>query len=352
MRLFERYIVKKYLKNFLVIFLALDLFYVGVDLLSNYASIPESANLQVLYALFQAMNAINYVLPLSIVFGMIVTYFGMLKSNEIICMYASSIPKRALVKPFFFTAFALTLGYISLNMTEFAYAYEYGNNLKRYNRIANNSEDLFLKHDHSYVYFKKLDPFKQMAYDITLFETEGEDLKKIIRASSASFIKDHWVLENVLVSTKPPVASLGDKGMEDETLETLIAMKEFKPRIMDNVYQSQHTLSILDGIEALRFFSAQRVNTTKIKATLFYQLFFPFFAPFLLILFYYKAPVIGRYINTPFVSSAFAFITLVTWSGLFLLSRLSANGVLFAEIGILLPIVVLGVMALYFYSKH
>ena len=35
-----------------------------------------------------------------------------------------------------------------------------------------------------------------------------------------------------------------------------------------------------------------------------------------------------------------------------MLSRLSANGVVFSEIGILLPIVILGITALYFYYKR
>lgn len=59
---FEKYIVINYLKNFFIIFIALDLFYVGVDILTNYNTIPDSANLQLLYALFQGMNAVNYVL--------------------------------------------------------------------------------------------------------------------------------------------------------------------------------------------------------------------------------------------------------------------------------------------------
>ena len=158
MKLFERYIVKNYLKNFFIIFIALDFFYVGVDLLTNYNNLPDSANLQILYALFQAMNAVNYVLPLSIVFGMIVTHFAMIKSNELICMYASSISQKALVRPFFFTSLVLTIFYVGLNTTEFAYAYEYSSNLKKYNRISTNSEELFLKHNNQYIYFKKLDP--------------------------------------------------------------------------------------------------------------------------------------------------------------------------------------------------
>lgn len=352
MKLFEKYIVKNYLKNFFVIFIALDLFYVGVDLLTNYNNIPDSANLQILYALFQGMNAVNYVLPLSIVFGMVVTYFSMIKSNELICMYASSISKRALVRPFFITALGLTLIYIGLNCMEFAYAYEYSANLKKYNRISNSSEDLFLKHNNQYVYFKKLDPLKQVAYDVTIFEVDNVDLTKIIRASVASFIQNHWILEKVSIVHKPRITSLDNDGYRTENVDKLQTMENFKPKIMDNVYQSEYTLSISDSIDALRFFNEQGVNTSKIKATLFYQLFFPFFAPFLIVILYYKAPVMGRYFNMALIASSFAFVTLIVWSGLFLLSRLAANGVVFAEIAILLPIVLLLFIAMYFYAKR
>ena len=352
MKLFERYIVKNYLKNFFIIFIALDFFYVGVDLLTNYTNLPDSANLQILYVLFQAMNAVNYVLPLSIVFGMIVTHFAMIKSNELICMYASSISQKALVRPFFFTSLALTVFYVGLNTTEFAYAYEYSVNLKKYNRISTSSEELFLKHNNQYIYFKKLDPMKQIAYDVSIFEVNGIDLTKITRATSAYFVKNHWILEDANITYKPSITSLNDTGFRSEKVDKLQTMENFKPKIMDNVYQSEYALSISDGMDALAFFSAQGVNTNKIKATLFYQLFFPFFAPFLIVILYYKAPVMSRYFNTALISSSFAFIALIVWSGLFLLSRLSANGVLFSEIGILSPIILLSFMGLYFYHKR
>lgn len=352
MKLFEKYIAQNYLKNFFIIFIALDFFYVGVDLLTNYGNLPDAANLQVLYAIFQAMNAVNYVLPLSIVFGMIVTYLSMVKSNELISMYASSISKKALIRPFFITSFGISLAYVGLNCTDFAYAYEYSSNLKKYNRISNSSEDLFLKHNNQYIYFKKLDPLKQVAYDITIFEVDSVDLTKIIRASMASFIGNAWVLEKVNIITKPHVQTLNDKGFSTQNVDTLKAMEDFKPKIMDNAYQSEYALSITDGIDALRFFSTQGVNTTKIKATLFYQIFFPFFAPFLIVILYYQAPIMGRYFNMALMASTFAFVTLVTWSALFMLSRLAANGVVFSELGILLPIVLLFFASLYFYVKR
>lgn len=352
MKLFEKYIIRNYLKNVLVIFLALDLFYVGVDLLTNYGNIPDSANLQLLYAIFQGLNAVNYVLPLSIIFGMIVTYFSMLKTNELICMYASSISQRAFIRPFFISSFVITLAYIGLNCTDFAYAYEYSVNLKKYNRISSNSEDLFLKHNNQYIYFKKLDALKKVAYDVTIFETENADLNRVIRAASAKFVNQKWILDNVTVTYKPREISLDSKGLRVEHIERIETMSDFKPKIMDNVYQSEYALSIVDGIDALRLFDAQGVNTSKIKANLFYQLFFPFFAPFLVVILYFRAPMMGRYYNSALIASGFAFVTLVVWSALFLLSRLASNGVIFSEVGILLPIVLLFALAGYFYYKR
>ena len=352
MRLFERYIVKNYLKNFLIIFLGLDFFYVGVDLLSNYKNIPDSANLQILYVVFQAMNAVNYVLPLSVVFGMIVTHFSMIKSNELISLYALSISKQKLIKPFFQTALAITLVYIGLNATEFVYANEYSKNLKKFNRISSNSEDLFLKHNNHYVYFKKLDPYKQIAYDVTIFETDGTNVIKIMRAPQAFFKDNQWELENVKIVHKPDTKTLEGDGLRFESVQKVSAIENFKPRIMDTIYQGDNTLSIVDSIEALIFLQTQGINTFKIKASLFYQLFFPLFAPFLIVLLYSKAPIVGRYFNVPLVSSVFAFATLFVWSGLFILSRLSATGVLIAEIGILLPVVLLALWACYTYIKR
>jgi lipopolysaccharide export system permease protein len=191
-----------------------------------------------------------------------------------------------------------------------------------------------------------------VAYDVTIFEVDNVDLTKIIRASVASFIQNHWILEKVSIVHKPRITSLDNDGYRTENVDKLQTMENFKPKIMDNVYQSEYTLSISDGIDALRFFNEQGVNTSKIKATLFYQLFFPFFAPFLIVILYYKAPVMGRYFNMALIASSFAFVTLIVWSGLFLLSRLAANGVVFAEIAILLPIVLLLFIAMYFYAKR
>ncbi|MDD3323594.1 MAG: LptF/LptG family permease [Sulfurospirillaceae bacterium] len=352
MRLFEKYVIKNYVSNVFVIFVSLELFYVGVDWLSNYKTIPDSANLQILYFLFQALSAINYVLPLSIVFGMIVTKFALIKSNELICMYASGITKRSLVIPFFLTSLVLTLLYIGLNCTPFVYAYEYGSNLRKYNRISNGSGELFLKNGDQYVFVKKLDPLKKTVFGITIFDASNGDVQKITKAQSGYFVDNFWLLQDVNITDKPIAKSLSDIGLKTTIKSKMTALENFKPKIIDNIYQGQYILSILDAIEAMTFFEEQGVNTSRIKAMLFSQLFPPLFAPFLIVILYFNSPISSRYFNTAFLSFVFAFVTLAVWGGLFLLSKLSLNTVIPSEIGILAPIIVLGLLALHFYYKE
>ena len=57
MSLYARYVGWVYLKTFLIVFGALELFYVGIDLLTNLKELPASANLQLLYSGLTALLA-------------------------------------------------------------------------------------------------------------------------------------------------------------------------------------------------------------------------------------------------------------------------------------------------------
>ena len=52
MSILTKYIIEKYLKNFIIILLSLEIFFVGIDFLQNFKSIPQSANLQLFYIYF------------------------------------------------------------------------------------------------------------------------------------------------------------------------------------------------------------------------------------------------------------------------------------------------------------
>ena len=41
MSILTKYIIEKYLKNFIIILLSLEIFFVGIDFLQNFKSIPQ-----------------------------------------------------------------------------------------------------------------------------------------------------------------------------------------------------------------------------------------------------------------------------------------------------------------------
>lgn len=352
MKLFQKYILYNYLKNFFIIFLSLEFFYVGIDLLSNYQDLPNSANLQLLYIVFKSLDAVNYAVPLSIVFSMIMTKFAMIRSNELVTLYSIGITKKAIVVPLFLCSLSITLLYISLNFTSFAYALEYSKNLLKYNTIGTNSSELFLKNNNEYVYFKKLDPVRKQASGIKIFTIENNDLTQIVSAKKGFFYKDSWILQNVLIKKKPIVSSIDSPGIVQNIQEKYITLKDFRPKIMENVYKGEYDMSVIDALDALNFFSSQNVNLDRIKTLLYSHLLFPLFGPLLVVILFYQLPISSRYFNMALLSFVFIFVTLSTWGILFILTKLSSTSVIIPELGVMLPILLLGLVSLRLYYKE
>jgi lipopolysaccharide export system permease protein len=351
-KLYQRYVISLYIKNFLIIFCALEFFYAGVDFVTNYSSLPDSANLQLLYIFFNLMSAVNYTLPLSIVFAMIVAKFSMIRSNELLCMYSVGVTKNALILPIFFTAIFLVFTYIFLNFTQFAYAYEFRSNLLKYSQIARSSSNLFLKYEGKYVYFGELNPLKQEAVNVKIFDLEENELKEIIKAKRGSFKDNIWVLEGVERISKPVAQSGFNNGLKIEQLDTLSTLEQFRPKIIENAYLGAQSLSIPDALDAIKFFGDQGINVNYAKTNLYFLIFFPFFAPFIVVIFYYYLPLSGRFFNLALMNFAFVFVALVAWGVLFTLGKFAANSVVAPELAILLPIVILGIVAFSLYHKN
>lgn len=351
-KVYQRYTVSLYLKNFFVIFFALEFFYTGIDLLTNYKDLPDSANLQLLYVLFNFMSAINYVLPLSIIFAMIVSKFSMIRSNELIALYAAGISKNALILPTFITSMAITISYILLNFTSFVYAQEYKSNILKYNQIISTSSELFLKYEGKYIYFGKLDPLKQEAKDVKIFDIEENELKETISAKSAYFQDNIWTLQDAYSIKKPIINQNENIFLSTNNYSNIKMLEGFKPKIIENTDQTKSTLSALDAIDAISFFGAQGINVNSIKANLYLLIVFPFFAPLFVVAFYYYLPVSVRFFNLALVSFVFIFITLSLWGILFVLGKFAANSVIAPELAIVLPIFLLSGATFYLYRKN
>ena len=99
-----KYILLKYLKFFIIVLISLEIFFVGIDYLQNSKKIPDSANLQLLYILYNSFFTLTLALPLSIVFAWIITLVVFIKNNEFVAFNALGASRNKLLNPILFSA--------------------------------------------------------------------------------------------------------------------------------------------------------------------------------------------------------------------------------------------------------
>lgn len=347
MNLYARYVGWLYFKYFVIIFVALTLFYVGIDILTNLKDMPASANLKLLYFGLTSLTAVNYVLPLALIFALITSKFSMIRSNELVSFYALGIDKNRLIKPPFYIALAITFIYVGLNFTPFAYAYEYGRNIVKLSNLSRTSSDIFLKFEGKFVYMDSLNPISGEAKDVRIFDINGSNLRSVTFGESAKFIDDAWLLKNAKIVNLPQNIKLGEKGLDIKTPSELKTLENFKPKTIESASAESSAITIPDAVDYILTFKDEGIGLNSTKTTLYNLAFAPFFAPFMVLIIYYFLPVTGRFFNLALKSFIFTIASLCVWGALFVMMRFARNGVVSPEVGVLLPIILLGTYAFY-----
>jgi len=351
MNLYARYVGWLYFKYFVILFVALTLFYVGIDILTNLKSMPASANLKLLYFGLTSLTAVNYVLPLSLIFALIASEFSMIRSNELVSFYALGIDKNRLIKPPFYIALTITFIYVGLNFTPFAYAYEYGRNIVKLSNLSRTSSDIFLKFEGKFVYMDSLNPISGEAKDVRIFDINGSNLRSATFGLSARFVDDLWLVKQAKIVNLPQNIKLGEKGLDIKRLGELKTLENFKPKTIENAAAESSAITISDAVDYIQAFKNEGIGLNSVKTTLYNLAFSPFFAPFMVLIIYYFLPVTGRFFNLALKSFIFTIASLCVWGALFVMMRFARNGVISPEIGVLLPVILLGTYAFYLHFK-
>ena len=351
MGIFFRFVSFIYLKNFFIICFSLTFFFVGIDLVLNYKDLPKSANLDLLYVIFLACSAINYVLPISLVFALILFLLALIKTNELVSFYSLGISKNLVILYPFLWALFFCFVYVGLNMTSFAYANDYKNNLAKGGNFEKESSDIFLRYNDNFVYISKLDLSKNILKDIKIFNIKDFNLTKVTSSDNAYFKDSYWLLLDGNVVKFENKYDINSKGFDLEKINDLKVLEDFKPKAIESV-NNKNSYSILDAIESFKVFKEQNINTNFLKVELYKLLFAPFFAPFLMLILYYFFPITSRYFNLALVSFIFFISILVVWGFLFIFIRFSENGILSPEFGIIYPVCFIVLFSLYMLYKN
>lgn len=350
MSLLTKYILTKYLKNFIIVLNSLELFFVGIDLLQNYKELPDSANLQLLYVLYNGFFTLTLTLPLALVFAWIVTLVLLIRGNELVAFIAVGASKRSIYKPVVFVSSFLLLILIGLQATPLAYSYDLKSKIKDGEYFVNTQENIFLKYNDVFVYFEKLYPLKKVAQNVHIYKIKDKDIVESIVAKKAYFQNNRWYVVDAKVLQKPANLQWKESKLDIQEEKFLHTLEGFKPKILDSVYEAKSSFSILDAFNALFLLKDQKVNTDKIRAALYYEILIPFFVlPIIMLVFAY-ASLNSRFFNMPRFTSISIFGTLIVWGFFFMLFKLSNGGVVKPEFSLLASLIVWYFIALYFYK--
>ncbi|MCG3716891.1 LptF/LptG family permease, partial [Aliarcobacter butzleri] len=259
-----------------------------------------------------------------------------IKNNEFVAFNALGATRKNIFMPVVIVSISLLITLIFLQMTPLAYSYEQKRKILNDEYFSNTKSDIFLKYNEYYVYFQKLLPLEKKAENIHIYKVKGDNLVETIIGEKAYFQNDKWYVVDVKVINKPENIDINNSKLDVRYEKFLHTLEGFKPKILDNVYESKSDFSIMDAVSALILLKDQGMNTQKIRTILYNQLIIPFFVIPILILVYSFASLNSRFFNMAKFVSFSIFGTLIVWGFFFLVFRLTSSGTVIPEISMLL----------------
>lgn len=341
-----------YLKYVSIIVLALVLFFVGFDVMDNMNGLPDSANLKLLYALYRSYYALDILFPISLIFAMIAAKIALIRSNALVAYYSLGYSKADVLRPFTLISTLLIVIFIFLHMYgPFAKGNEYSDNIYSNKIDGAPTQNLFFTYEDYYVYFKELNPLQRSAKDIRVFKIKENDLSEVIVAKKAMYQDDYWVVKDAKTMLKPAQVGLKSEGIVISEKQDLRLLKDFRPDILDQVYEGSSTYTILDAFEAMKILQEQNVNTDKVRSVLYKTIVYPFFVPFVVIIIFFFVPISPRFLNVTLFSFGALLSSLLVWGMFYTLIQLSNAQTVSGEVGIVLPVLLLGLASVIVWYK-
>ncbi len=342
-----KYISFHYIKYFLIILSALVMFLVGFDYMGSAEKLDISANLLLIYLVYKTFFAIDMRVPLSLVFAMLSTKIFLIRSNALVSFSSLGYSRVDILKPFVVVSTVIILLFISLHsVSNFARADEMAKNIRKNAQYLSPTRDLFFTYKEKFVYFSKMLPLQESAEDVRVFSFSSNSLKEVLVAKRARYRDDAWHINAADIITKPDEIHFDSLGIKVTKEKDLKILQGFRPKMLDQVYEGKVNFTIKDAIDAYMLLNEQKINTDVVKSSLYKIFVYPFFVPSLVVIIFFFVPISVRFLNVSLFSFAAIISSLMIWAVLFALIELSSHKTLPSELGIILPVFILFLIAL------
>jgi len=310
------YLLKKYIKNFLIIFFAISFLYTIVNMLFSISKLPTSSNLVVLYLFYLFIYASILLYPLAIIFAFLLTLNQMIKFNELVSFYSLGFLPKKIFKVFLIVSGGIVFLMFILQSTKLAYTNEYAQAIKDAKKL--NTKNLFLKYENKVIYIENLNPILKKATNINVIELKNNEVKKVIFAKEATFKNNVWI------TNEADIVSINDKKWINQK-NNLVFLKNFKPKIISNL-QKLRDISFYDAYLTIKYFKNIDLNT--ILSIVFFKIFTPLSILALMFYIFITSPIHVRISNITLFMLKSISLSVLVWGGMLILYKFAKQGVL------------------------
>ena len=290
-------------------------------------------------------------LPLALVFAMITTKIFLIRSNALVSFFSLGYSRTDILKPFIFVSTSIILVFISAHATNFARADEFANNIRKTEQYLNPTRNLFFTYEDKYIYFSRLFPLQKKAMDVRVFTVKNGVLSEVITSKEAVYRSSEWHLKDAHIIKKPYIEGLKTKDIEISDKKDLAILHDFKPKILDQVYEGKVNFTIGDALDALYLLKNQNINTSQIKSSLYKIFVYPLFVPALITIIFFFVPASSRFLNVSFFSFVAILSTLIVWAVIFMMIEYANNKTVSSEVGVIAPVVLLIIVSIIQYKR-
>ena len=350
MDILQRFVVKRFLFFFTIIFISLEFFFVTIDFVQHMHSLPNSINLKVLYIFYNSIFALEVVLTLSILFAFISTIASLIKKNELMSFYSFGIAPNRVLKPIFIVSFIIIIFIIIINTTPLSYGEDNKNKILEGTFFKEAKHNIFLRSGDDFVFFKRLYPLRKEARDIFIFKmSKNNDIIQITHSKRGFYQNNKWYFIQTTKTIKPTTISKASKMLVYKS-DNSKGLDNFEPSIIKNIQKPTAKISIYDALYAMVFFSSKETNQNSLSANLYNQTIAYFYVfPLMMIIFLFANPSVRSCNISSFVMINI-FLSIGVWGGYFLLQQLAIGDLINANLAIIAPIIILYLV--YFYLKN
>jgi lipopolysaccharide export system permease protein len=324
------YILKNFFRNFLIIGFGLTFAAVLTDFVAYFTKI-EGFNRQILYFFYNFADYFNFIYPLAIVFGALMTIFSFINKNYLVALESFGYSKTSILKPLIIGALFIYFIMVGLNFTKFAYANDSARSILKKESEFKNLENIFFKYNDNFVYAKKLDVIHKEFFDITLYIANNLKLNKILFFKKAKFNNGKWVASEVTIK-KLKYKNNIPQGYTISYKKSLEILEGYYPKVIRLLYEGKR-VSLSDAFKALSLLKIQKIDNSKIKSSIYSKLIMPLFAPLLIVIFFLNTPLHKRVLNSVKFLILSVGVTLIVWALFYSANMLGVNGAININLG-------------------